>query len=429
MARVVNFRACATGIIAICCGGGPALGQYVPGPYDVEEEFDREYGMDLAQLSYDRDWERMWKAHDSGLRLAMGSLNVRQWHLNQEVKFAAEFTNWFRFLYRYDRYEGLEPLWDERQLNEMEVEFRLWRWFKLGLRMQPTFWKRYTDAGFTGKFHYGPGRFVEAGYTAIDFDNNYSFERSAYDEGYEEIFEKRPRRYEGRGAWSFPWGLAVDGEGFIRPASTKYYTYFYDQQPDWARRYAEWYGAATVSQTLPANMEVYYQITANAWDETKRLTGPPTGEISREYDYDGRLTLGSHGVGAYYQPAGRHRLHAGVKRRNQTRRFDFGARPDLDYLYEKTEIIYHLLWRLRVWRELYVETGYMGEAVDIDHTYLASGASDEGERTENRLPISLEYKFGENYAFKMSSGLDLDRRDWGDYLYYDKAYAFVIAGF
>ncbi|HUU56109.1 MAG TPA: hypothetical protein VMW93_02090 [bacterium] len=429
MRRIVYFLTCATGVIAIFCGAGPALGQYVPGPYDIEEEFDREYGMDLVQLSYDRDWERIWRANDCGLRLAMGSLNVRQWHLNQEVKFAAEFTDWFRFLYRYDRYEGLEPLWDERQLNEMELEFRLWRWFKLGLRTQPTFWKRYADAGVTTKFHYGPGRYVEAGYTGVDFDNNYSFERSDYDEGYEEIFKISPRRYEARAAWSFPWGLAFDGEGFVRTPSTKYYTYFYGQQLDWARRYAERYGAVTVSQALPANVEVFYRAVTNEWEETKRLTGPPPAETPLEYDYDGRLTLGSHGLGAYYQPPGRHRLHAGVQRRNQTRRFNFGSRPNLDYLYEKTEIIYYVLWRLRVWRELYVETGYMGELVGDDKKHLTRGFSEEWAWAENRAPISLEYKFGENYAFKMSSGLDLDRRDWGDYLYYDKAYAFVIAGF
>ena len=42
MRRKVYFLTCATGVIAIFCGAGPALGQYVPGPYDIEEEFDRD---------------------------------------------------------------------------------------------------------------------------------------------------------------------------------------------------------------------------------------------------------------------------------------------------------------------------------------------------------------------------------------------------
>lgn len=431
MSELPKYLKYVTGAFAVTCGAGLAAGLYIPGPYNTEEEFDAEYAMDLVQLSYDRDWERVWAENDIGVRLAIGSLNVRQWFLSQDVKFAAPFTDWFRFLYRYDRYDGLEPLWDERQLNEFELEFRLWRWFKLGLRTQPTFWKRYSDAGATVKFDYGRDRFLEVGYTAIDFDNNYSFRRSKYDEGYEEMFAKSPRRYEFAGGWSFPLGFKVTGEGFWRTPSVKYYTYFYGQRPDWARRYAERYGAVAMWKTLPANLEAYYRGAASEWEETRRLTDPPLGAVPLEEDYDGRLTLDSHGCGAYYQPPGRHRVRAGLERRRQTRRFNFTYEPQDSYLYEKTELIYHLLWRLRTWRELYLETGYMGEAINAEKINLDTGSRQtwDREKTQNRVPISLEYKFGENYAFKMASGVDLDSRDWGQYLIYDKAYAFIIACF
>jgi hypothetical protein len=71
----------------------------------------------------------------------------------------------------------------------------------------------------------------------------------------------------------------------------------------------------------------------------------------------------------------------------------------------------------------------MGEKIDIDKDRLFYESAEKWNWYENRVPISLEYKFGENYAFKMASGIDLDSRDWGDYLIYDKAYAFVIACF
>lgn len=429
MGKFPRYWTYVAGALAVTCGVGPAAAQYVPGPYHIEEEFDKEYAMDLVQLSYDRDWDRIWDGNDTGVRLAMGSLNVRQWFLDQEVKFAADFTDWFRFLYRYDRYEGLEPLWDERQLNEFELEFGVWRWFKLGLRTQPTFWKRYSDAGFTAKFRYDRDRYVEVGYTAIDFDNNYSFRRSSYDEGYEEMFEESPQRYEAAGSWSFPWGLRIKGEGFWRTPSIKNYTYFYGQRPNWVRRYVERYGSVTVRKALPANLEGYYHGTTNTWEETRRRTGPPAGEPPPEEDFDGRLTLGSHGGGVYYQPPGRHRLRAGFQRRHQTRRFNFGGRPLESYLYEKTELVYHILWRLRTWRELYLETGYMGETIDVDKNLLAAKYAETWSWYESRVPISLEYKFGPNYAFKLASGVDMDSRDWGDYLIYDKAYAFVIVCF
>lgn len=408
---------------------GPAAGQYVPGPYPIEEEFDKEYAMDAFQLSYDRDWENTWFAHDRGFRLAMGSLNVRQWHLNQEVKFAADFTDWFRFLYRYDRYEGLEPLWEERQLNEFELEFGIWRWFKLGLRTEPTFWKRYADGGFTGKFRYDADRYVNFGYTTLDFDNNYSFERSKYDEGYEEIYRLRPRRYELETAWAFPGGFRLRGEGFYRKPSTKYYDYFYGQEPDWARRYAERYASLTLTQALPRNVEVYYEGDWNKWEEARRPLDPGVTEIPLAEHFGGWMTLESHGGGAYYQPPGRHRLRGGGQRRFQQRHYRFPSAPANSYHYEKTETMAYLLWRLRLWKELYLETGYMGEIIDIEIENLSNGYLNKWNWAENRIPITLEYKFGEKYFFKMSSGIDLDERDWGQYLIYDKAYAFVSACF
>ena len=131
----------------------------------------------------------------------------------------------------------------------------------------------------------------------------------------------------------------------------------------------------------------------------------------------------------YFQPPGRHRLRVGFQRRRQTRRFDFDDRPLESYFYDKTELVCHLLWRVRTWRELYLETGYMGDALDVNKTRLASREVETWRWAENRIPISLEYKFGPKYAFKMASGIDVDSRDWGDYLIYDKAYAFVIACF
>jgi hypothetical protein len=415
-------------LVAALCGALLAVAA-AGAQYALEEEFDREYGMDLFQLSYDRDWERIWAGSDRGVRLAMGSLNVRQWYLDQEVKFAADFTDRFRFIYRYDRYEGLEPLYDERQWNEFELEFGVWRWFRLGLRAQPAFWKRDADAGATAKFRYDRGRYVEVGWTALDFDNNYSFRRSQYDEGYEEIYRRPPRRWEFAGAWTLPGGFGVKAEGFRRAPSEKFYDYFYGQQPARARRYAERHGAAEVWKTLPANLEAYYAAEVDGWEETERFTAPAANPAPAAGDYDARLALDSHALGLYYQPPGRHRLRAGARRRGQARRFRFTTLPYDSYLYENEEIIYHLLWRLRTWRELYVETGYAGELVRVDNTNLGNGYAETSRWAENRVPVALEYKFGENYAFKISSGVDLDERDWGQYLIYDKAYAFVIACF
>jgi len=397
--------------------------------YPLEEETDREYGMDLVQLAYDRDARAVWDGADRGVRFAMGSLNVRQWYFEPEVKFAAPFTSWLRFLYRFERRQGLEPLMEERYRSEFELESRVWRWFYAGLRVDPAFWKREADGGVSLRFRLDRTRYLDFGYTALDFDNNYSFERSAYDEGYTELYREPPRRYEVAGAWHFPGGLAWKGEGFIRTTSVKNYTYFDDADENHTRRYNERYVTTTVTQPLPAAFELFATFTANRWEETRRYTGPPLTRPPLGDDYDGRLTLHGYGGGVYYQPAGRHRWRAGFARRYQTRNFRFTGWPYESYDYAKGEYVYDALWRVRAWRELYVETGYLGERERTDRTNVGNGYVETKVLYDNRLPIALEYKFGPTYSLKMASGLDLDRRDWGAYLIYDKAYVHVVACF
>ena len=359
----------------------------------------------------------------------MGSLNVRQWYIGQDVKFAADFASRLRLDYRYDRREGLEPLWEERQRNEFELEGRVWRRLWLGLRADPAFWKREADGGFSARWRRDPERYVGVGYTALDFDNNYSFERSNYDEGYEEIYRTPPRRYEAAAAWVWPFGLRVSGEGFVRAPSAKFYRYYYGQQTDWARRFAENHGAWLVRQAIPPHWEIYYGGETDGWAETRRFTAPPGPPATPDEEYDARLTLALHTLGVYWQPPGRHRLRGGVGRRAETRAFRYPDAPAQSRDYDKVEVTYHLLWRLRTWRELYLETGYLGERIRTGRTDVANGYRERAAWYENRAPIALEYKFGPTYAFRLSSGVDLDRRDWGQYLIYDKAFVHLIACF
>lgn len=397
--------------------------------YPPEEETDREYALDLVQLYFDRDWEAIWERTDNGVRLSMGSLNVRQWFVYQEVKLAAAFTSRLAFKYNYYRREGLEPLWDERQKNEFGFEGRPFGKLWLGLYTTPAFWKREADAAFVGAWREQGRRWLEVRFTAVDFDNNYSFRRSGYDEGYEEIFQQPARRYEIAAGWIWPFGLSARGSAFVRAPAVKVYDYFYGQRPDWSRRFAERSVAGELWQTFTPVWEVYVSGRTERWEEDVLPAEKTAAMVPPEEYYRGTIFLTTAGGGLYFQPPGRHRVRAGLETRRQTRRFNFPFNNWESHEYAKNELVYFLLWRLRTWRELYLETGYAGQRSATEKTYVASRWHEAKTLYDNRIPISLEYKFGEAYGFKLSSGIDLDKRDWGQYLIYDKAQAQAIACF
>jgi hypothetical protein len=391
-------------------------------PYPLEEDTDDEYPIDLVAMEADRDWAAAWRTSDSGVRVDMGSLNVRQWRMVTNVKLAADFTSWLRFYYRYDRVDGLEPLTEERNVHELEMEFRPYgRWYA-GVRALPTFWKKDADAGLSLKYRRDRYNHFEVRYTFIDFDNNYAFEKSSYDQGFREYYAVPARRLEFEGAFVMPGAVEVRGGGFLRPASVKHHRFYYGQASDYTRRFSENNVWIETEFSPFAEWGLWFNYTKDRWND--KVMYPAE---SRAGDYDALLSLDYLRSEVRRRTAGRHSFRGGAWLRVQERNVTYPNDPPSGYDYSKTDVAYYGLWRIRAVADFYVETGYSGMRTSSSRKSRTERPPEEKSAWENRIPVAIEYKFTDRLRFRMSSGVELDHTDWGRYFAYDKAFASVIA--
>jgi hypothetical protein len=391
-------------------------------PYPLEEDTDDEYAIDLVAMEAGRDWAAAWRASDTGVRVDMGSLNVRQWRMVTKVKLAADFTSWLRFYYRYDRVDGLEPLTEERNVHELEFEFRPYsRWYA-GVRALPTFWKKDADAGFSLKYRRDPANYAEIRYTFINFDNNYAFEESTYDQGFREHYSVPARRIEFEGAVTLPGSVGLRGGGFRRPVSVKHHRFYYGQAPDYTRRFSESNLWVETEFTPFPKWDFWVRYNRDNWSEG--ITYPAE---SRTGDYDADLSLDYVQSEVRRRTSGRHSFRGGVWLRLQEREVTYPNDIPSSYDYHKTDIVYYGLWRIRAVAGFYVETGYSGMRTRSSRESRTGPTTEDNAAWENRIPVAVEYKFSDRLRFRMSSGVELDHSDWGRYFAYDKAFASVIA--
>jgi hypothetical protein len=79
-----------------------AMGQ-MPFPREPEED-NREYVLDAVTNDYNRQWREMWDGGDNRFRLRVGSNNVTQWFLEEELKFSTNLIkNRLRFRFWHTR--------------------------------------------------------------------------------------------------------------------------------------------------------------------------------------------------------------------------------------------------------------------------------------------------------------------------------------
>jgi len=68
------------------------------------EDDNREYVLDALTNDYSRPWRETWDAGDNRLRMRVGSNNITQWFLEEELKFSANLiANRLRFRFHHAR--------------------------------------------------------------------------------------------------------------------------------------------------------------------------------------------------------------------------------------------------------------------------------------------------------------------------------------
>lgn len=110
-------------VILACClmTGIPApaaLADRLP----AEPELDnREYVLDRVTNAYTREWRELWDGTDNALRFRLGSNNVEEWNLEEELKLAARLLTRLRLRFYHARLLN----YSSRSFNTIEFEGEL----------------------------------------------------------------------------------------------------------------------------------------------------------------------------------------------------------------------------------------------------------------------------------------------------------------
>jgi hypothetical protein len=113
-------------------------------PVEPEED-DSEYFLDLETNAYSRLWREMWDEGDNRMRFRLGSNNVREWFLEEELKFSSPLLNRLRVRYRHGRLHRYTS--DRESFDIFEFEGRVQRDFFVSLFVHPTFSKPENSVG------------------------------------------------------------------------------------------------------------------------------------------------------------------------------------------------------------------------------------------------------------------------------------------
>ena len=107
----VNRVALAFALI-VCAYVCVAAAATVPRP---PEEDNQEYLLDIVTNEYSREWREAWDAGDNRFRFRLGSNNVSQWFIEEELKLAVRLNKRLRFRFyhaRLDRFTTERIPWD-----------------------------------------------------------------------------------------------------------------------------------------------------------------------------------------------------------------------------------------------------------------------------------------------------------------------------
>jgi hypothetical protein len=113
-------------------------------PIEPEED-NSEYFLDLETNAYSRLWREMWDEGDNRVRFRLGSNNVREWFIEEELKFSTRLLSGLRVRYRHGRL--LRYTGNRESFDVFEFEGRVHRDFFVSLFVRPTFSKPENSFG------------------------------------------------------------------------------------------------------------------------------------------------------------------------------------------------------------------------------------------------------------------------------------------
>jgi hypothetical protein len=103
----------------------------------AEPELDNsEYVLDRAANAYNREWREIWDGTDNALRFRLGSNNVEEWNLEEELKLSTRLLSRLRLRFYHARLLNYSA--GKRSYNTIEFEGAPGRRYYLSLFVTPT---------------------------------------------------------------------------------------------------------------------------------------------------------------------------------------------------------------------------------------------------------------------------------------------------
>lgn len=141
----------------VCCLCGGAIADTVPQHPEMDNP---EYRLDVVTNGYSRWWREVWDAGDNRFRFRLGSNNVTQWFIDEQLKLATDLIpDRLRFRFYHMRIKPYST--EDIGTNVLEFEGRVWRRNYLSLYARPTSDKREGSLGLMLQNRKAVNRFVK----------------------------------------------------------------------------------------------------------------------------------------------------------------------------------------------------------------------------------------------------------------------------
>lgn len=199
--RLAILRSAAAAIAAAIAAVGAAAaistliaGTALAGSVPQEPEQDNsEYLLDIVTNSYARAWREAWDAGDNRFRFRLGSNEVAEWFIEEELKFSASLNERFRFRFHHARllrYTTEQIPWDV-----LEFEGHVHKQLFASLYARPAFDKREGSLGLMLQLRQAVNRYARLSVEWPGFMRNFVEHHRETSDGLLYIFTDPPIRF------------------------------------------------------------------------------------------------------------------------------------------------------------------------------------------------------------------------------------------
>jgi hypothetical protein len=160
-------------------------------PQEPEKD-NKEYLLDLVTNGYNRTWREIWDAGDNRLRLRLGSNNVREWFIEEELKFSAHLLNRLRLRFYHSRL--LYYTSKRRSFDTIEFEGRLWGDYYASFFAEPRAEKVDNSIGLAFQRRTAVNRYAVIYFELPRFLNNFTEHHKATSDSVLSVYSRLPVR-------------------------------------------------------------------------------------------------------------------------------------------------------------------------------------------------------------------------------------------